>query len=201
MAVAQPVHVVEDIEALQVLGHPLRVRILEALRQPGSAATVAREVGETRQKVNYHLKELERVGLVTPVGERRSGNFMETLYQAVARSFLVSPQVAWSDRRRVDALRAQHSLERLVMVGGQLQRDAISLLDRAAFDGEQIASTAVEVDVHFADEKDRAAFLDEYLNTVQALCDRYGSRDGMPYRVVLAAHPMNDATTEGSDEL
>src|SRR5262249_60030208 len=25
--VAQPVHVVEDIEALQVLGHPLRVRI------------------------------------------------------------------------------------------------------------------------------------------------------------------------------
>src|SRR5437879_10217550 len=34
---------------------------------------------------------------------------------------------------------------------------AISLLDRAAFDGEQIASAAVEADVHFADEKDRAA--------------------------------------------
>ncbi len=123
------------------------------------------------------------------MGERRSGNFIETLYQAAARSFLVSPAVAWSDPRRVDALRQQHSLERLVMVGAQLQRDAISLLDRAAFDGEQIASAAVEVDVHFADEKDRAAFLDEYLKTVQELCDRYGSRDGLPYRVVLAAHP------------
>jgi DNA-binding transcriptional ArsR family regulator len=184
--------VVEDIEALQVLGHPLRVRILEALREPGSAATVAREVGDTRQKVNYHLKELERVGLVTPVGERRAGNFIETLYQAAGRSFLVSPQVAWSDPRRVDALREQHSLDRLVMVGAQLQRDAISLLDRAAFDGEQIASAAVEVDVHFADEKDRAAFLDEYLKTVQELCDRYGSRDGLPYRVVLAAHPASE---------
>src|SRR5262249_35960352 len=43
-AVAQPVHVVDDLEALQVLGHPLRVRILEQLREPGSAATVAREV-------------------------------------------------------------------------------------------------------------------------------------------------------------
>jgi DNA-binding transcriptional ArsR family regulator len=187
--VAQPVHVVEDIEALQVLGHPLRVRILEALREPGSAATVAREVGETRQKINYHLKELERVRLVEPVGERRSGNFIETLYEAAGRSFLVSPQVAWSDPRRLDTLRQQHSLENLVMVGAQLQRDAISLLDRAAFDGEEIASAAVEADVHFADEKDRAAFLDEYLAAVQKLCDRYGGREGLPYRVVLAAHP------------
>jgi DNA-binding transcriptional ArsR family regulator len=187
--VAQPVHVVEDIEALQVLGNPLRVRILELLREPGSAATVAREVGETRQKVNYHLKELERVGLVAPAGERRAGNFIETLYQAVGRSFLISPRVAWSDRRRVDALRQQHSLENLVMVGARLQQDAITLLDRAAFDGEQIASAAVEADVHFADEQDRAAFLEEYLAAVQELCDRYGARDGLPYRVALAAHP------------
>jgi len=190
--VAQPVHVVDDLEALQVLGHPLRVRILERLREPGSAATVAREVGETRQKVNYHLKELERVGLVAPIGERRAGNFIETLYEAAGRSFLVAPSVAWSDRRRVDALRQQHSLENLVMVGAQLQRDAISLLDRAAFDGEAIASAAVEADVHFADERDRGEFLEEYLATVQKLCDRYGARDGLPYRIVLAAHPSSD---------
>ncbi|HMF84084.1 MAG TPA: helix-turn-helix domain-containing protein [Acidimicrobiia bacterium] len=189
---AQPVHVVDDLEALQVLGHPLRVRILERLREPGSAATVAREVGETRQKVNYHLKELERVGLVAPIGERRAGNFIETLYEAAGRSFLVAPSVAWSDRRRVDALRQQHSLENLVMVGAQLQRDAISLLDRAAFDGEAIASAAVEADVHFADERDRGEFLEEYLATVQKLCDRYGARDGLPYRIVLAAHPSSD---------
>ncbi len=189
---AQPVHVVEDIEALQVLGNPLRVRILDLLREPGSAATIAREVGETRQKVNYHLKELERVGLVEPAGERRAGNFIETLYQAVGRSFLVSPRVAWSDPRRVDALRQQHSLENLVMVGARLQQDAITLLDRAAFDGEEIASAAVEADVHFADEQDRAAFLEEYLAAVQELCDRHGARDGLPYRVVLAAHPVSE---------
>ena len=192
---AQPVHVVEDIEALQVLGNPLRVRVLDLLREPGSAATIAREVGETRQKVNYHLKELERVGLVETAGERRAGNFIETLYQAVGRSFLVSPRVAWSDPRRVDALRQQHSLENLVIVGARLQQDAITLLDRAAFDGEEIASAAVEADVHFADEQDRAAFLEEYLKSVQELCDRYGARDGLPYRVVLAAHPS--ANTQG----
>ena len=197
---SQAVHVVEDVEALQVLGHPLRVQILEALREPGSAATVARQVGQTRQKVNYHLKELERAGLVEAVGERRSGNFIETLYEAVARSFLISPRVAWSDPRRVDALRQQASLERLVMVGGQLERDAIALLDRAAFDGEQIASAAVEVDVHFADERDRTAFLDDYLSAVRALSNRYGSSTGLPYRVVMAAHPAIGQETEASDE-
>jgi DNA-binding transcriptional ArsR family regulator len=194
--VAQPVHVVEDVEALQVLGHPLRVRILDLLREPGSAATVARQVGETRQKVNYHLKELERVGLVAPVGERRAGNFIETLYEAAGRSFLVSPRVAWADPRRVETLRQQHSLENLVMVGAQLQRDAISLLDRAAFDGEEIASAAVEADVHFADEHDRAEFLEEYLAAVQKLCDRYAARDGLRYRLVLAAHPAFEMQTD-----
>lgn len=193
---AERVHVVDDLEMLQVLGHPLRVQILGALREPASAATVARHVGQSRQKVNYHLKELERAGLVVPVEERRIGNFIETLFQSVARSFVVSPQVAWSDPRRVEALRQQHSLERLVMVGEQVQRDAAALLDRAAFDGEQIASAAVEADVRFADERDRAAFLEDYLEAIQKLCDRYGARDGIAYKVVVAAYPASDMNTE-----
>lgn len=196
---APRVHVLHDIDSLQVLCHPLRVQILEALREPGSAATVARAIGESRQRVNYHLKELERAGLVEPVGERRSGNFIETMYRAVAGSFVVSPEVAWSDPRRVEALRQQHSLEKLVNVGDRLQRDAVALLDRAAFDGEQIASAAVEADVHFADERDRAAFLEEYLDAVGTLCDRYASRAGLPYRVVLAAHPVADTARSKED--
>ena len=190
------VHVVEDVEALSVLGHPLRVRILELLREPASAATVARRVDQSRQKVNYHLKELERAGLVVPVEERRTGNFIETLYRSVARSIVVSPQVAWSDPRRLEALRQQHSLERLVLVGEQVQRDAVALLDRAAFDGELIASAAVEADVHFADEQDRAAFLEEYLTAIQELCARYGARDGLPYKVVVIAYPSSNTVPE-----
>ncbi|HEX6312495.1 MAG TPA: helix-turn-helix domain-containing protein [Acidimicrobiia bacterium] len=196
------VHVVDDIDSLQSLCHPLRVRILEALREAASAAAVARGVGESRQRVNYHLKELERAGLVEPVGERRTGNFVEMLYRSVAESFVVSPQVAWSDPRRVEALRHQHSLEKLVTVGERLQRDAVSLLDRAAFDAEEIASATVEADVHFADERARAAFLAEYLETLTALCERYGSPAGEPYRLVLAVHPAaaDDETEESSDD-
>ena len=53
--------------------HPMRLRILDALREPGSASTVARELGLARQKVNYHLRALEAHGLAKVAGERRWG--------------------------------------------------------------------------------------------------------------------------------
>ena len=183
------VRLVDDAEGLQALAHPVRVQVLEALREPASAADAARRVGHPRQNVNYHVKELERAGLVRRVGERRKGNFIEGLYQAVASTFVVSPRAAWGDQRRFDAMRDQFALERLVHLGERLERDAAVLLDRAAFDGEQIASVAVEADVHFASEDDRAAFLEEYLDAVTPLFRKYGKRGGAPYRVSLAAYP------------
>ncbi len=186
------VRTLDDLEALQVLGHPLRVQILEALREPASAAAVARRIGVARQKVNYHLKELERVGLVRPTGERRAGNFIETLYQAVARSFVVSPSVAWHDPKRFEALKAQHSLSTLILLGERLQRDAAALLDRAAFDGEEIASASVAAEARFPSENERAAFLEHYVLAVQKLLERYGDKAGEPYRIVLAAYPETE---------
>lgn len=190
------VRVLNDPETLSVLGHPLRVRILDALREPGSAATLARRTGHPRQKLNYHLKELERAGLVERVGERRVGNLVESMYRAVARSFLVSPEVAWSDPRRMEALQQQHSLQTLVVLGERLQRDAAVLLDRAAFDGEEIASASVEAEARFASEEEREAFLDEYLKATAELLKKYGQKKGAAYRILLAAYPE----TEGGQE-
>ena len=186
------VHVVDDAESLQALAHPVRLRVLEALREPASAATAARAVDQPRQNVNYHLKELERAGLVEKVGERRKGNFIEALYRAVAPTIVVSPRAAWSHPRRLDALREQLSLENLVVLGERLGRDAAVLLDRAAFDGEEIASAAVEAEVRFASEATRAQFMEEYLRAVGPLLRKYGSRRGQRYRVALAAYPDPD---------
>jgi DNA-binding transcriptional ArsR family regulator len=185
----KPVTTIEDVSTTQVLAHPLRLRILGVLRRPASAAAVARALGEPRQKVNYHLKELERAELVRLVGERRTGNFIESIYEASARSFVVSPRVAWPDEQRAEALAAQVSLENLVQLGERMQRDSAELLDRAAFDGEQIASAAVEAEVHFATEQQRSEFLNDYLRAVGPLLTRYGATDGDGYRVVLAVYP------------
>jgi len=180
---------VRDTDTLQALSHPTRVQMLEALREPASAADIARRIGQPRQRINHHLHALEQAGLVERVGEERTGNFVATKYRAVARSFVVSPSVAWSDPRRLETMRSQHSLETLVLLGERLQSDAAALLDRAAFDGAQIASAAVTAETRFASEEDRAAFLNEYVAAVAKLTDKYAARQGQAYRVVLAAYP------------
>jgi DNA-binding transcriptional ArsR family regulator len=176
-------------EAFVLLAHPLRVQILDALHEPDSAAGLARRIGATRQKVNYHLRELERAGLVEHAGERRAGNLMETLYRGVARSFLVPPRLTWTDPGRMQALQEQHSLERLVLAGERVQREAAVLLDRAAFDGDDIASLAVEAEVRLGNEAERAAFLEAYLEAIRPLLTKYGRKRGVAYRVTIAAYP------------
>ena len=171
------------------LSHPTRIALLDLLREPQSASGAARALGQPRQRVNHHLKALEDARLVVQVETRQQRGFVETLYRSVAGTVLVSPRVAWSGSRRATALRSQHALETLVLAGERLQRDAVALLDRAAFDGEEVASAGVTTEIRFATEADRAAFMREHLEHLKALVDQYASRSGDAYRVVLAIHP------------
>jgi DNA-binding transcriptional ArsR family regulator len=86
------VTVIEDPEAAAVSLDPVRARLLaELAAEPASAAMLAGKVGLPRQKVNYHLKALERHGLVELVEERRKGNVNERLMRATATSYVISP--------------------------------------------------------------------------------------------------------------
>jgi DNA-binding transcriptional ArsR family regulator len=183
------VRTLRDVDALRALCHPTRIALLELLREPASAASIGRRLGQPRQRVNYHLKALHDAGLVEKVGTQRQGNFVESLYRATARSYVVSPEVAWADPRRLAALRRDQSLETLVALGARLQHDAAALLDGAAFEDEAIASAAVSAETHFAGERERAAFMREYLEATRKLVEKYGGPVGSPYRVVLAVHP------------
>ena len=61
------------------------------LAEPASATMLAARVGLARQKVNYHLRALERHGLVELVEERRKGNCTERVLRATAASYVISP--------------------------------------------------------------------------------------------------------------
>lgn len=161
-----------------------------------SAAAAARRLGQPRQRVNHHLKALEAAGLIEEVGKRQQGNFTETLYRACAQSFIVAPDATWAGPRRLAALRKQHALRTLVQAGERLQRDAIGLLDQAAFEEREIPSATVTAELRFATEADRAAFFDDYVRTLRTLVERYESKRGAPYRVVMAVHPRTDVQEE-----
>jgi DNA-binding transcriptional ArsR family regulator len=179
---------VGEPKAVQALAHPLRIRILESLRGAESAAGVARAIGAGRQNVNYHMRELERAGLVRGAGERRTGNFIEQLYEPVAHTLLVSPRLAWGTERRA-ALQDQVSLEQLIELGERIQTDAAGLLDRATFDGLEVSSASVVAEVRFAGPDERSAFMTQYLEALGPLLRKYGAVDGAPYRVALTVYP------------
>jgi hypothetical protein len=130
------------------------------------------------------------------VGERRVGNFVESVYRAVARTFLISPEVAWAGDQRAETLRSHHSLQTLVRLGERLQHDAAALLDRAAFDDEQVPSASVVAEARFATEQDREAFFTEYVQATAGLLERYGNKQGAPYRVLLAAYPDTERSEQ-----
>jgi DNA-binding transcriptional ArsR family regulator len=185
--------VLDDFATIGAATHPVRAAILEALREPATAAAVARVVGHSRQNVAYHVRELEKAGLVRLVDSQRNGNFVERRYEAVATTFLVSPRSTWGDGSpRTAALADQLSLAELHGTAERIQHDCAALLDRAAFDGERVASASVLTELHLPDEEARAAFLREYVDVVRALARQHGATTGSLYRVLLAAYPDPD---------
>ena len=83
--------VIEDPATAESLLDPVRTRLLEALAEPASATMLASRVGLPRQLVNYHLRTLERHGLVELEAERRKGNVTERIMRASAGSYVISP--------------------------------------------------------------------------------------------------------------
>src|SRR4029079_11300369 len=91
MGEAVALEVIRGAATADLLLQPTRRLVLENLGQPRSAAGLARLLGLPRQKLNYHLRELEREGLAECVEERRKGNCTERLLRATARPLAVRP--------------------------------------------------------------------------------------------------------------
>ncbi len=86
------VYVLETIEQMRALSDALRLRIVHLLaRQQMTVTQVGAELGIAVGKAHYHVRELERVGLVRLVETREKGGVLEKYYRAVARDFSVPP--------------------------------------------------------------------------------------------------------------
>ena len=133
------------------LMQPERLRLLEALGEPDSAAGLARRFALPRQRLNYHLKELERVGLLEFVEERRKGNCVERMVRATARAYAISPEIlgalGHTRERAADRLSATY----LVAVASRAIKEIAGLLTRAAAAGKRVATLTLDTEIRFAD--------------------------------------------------
>jgi DNA-binding transcriptional ArsR family regulator len=187
------VTVIEDPETAAVSLDPIRARLLAELAAgPASAAMLAGQVGLPRQKVNYHLKALERHGLVELAGERRKGNVTERLMRATAASYVISPLALAAVQPDPDRFRDQLSARWLLALGARLVRDVGALITGATKARKRLATYALDGEVRFSSAADRAAFVQELTAGVTALIRKYdapGAEGGRAHRIVVAVHP------------
>ncbi|GIF22312.1 DNA-binding transcriptional ArsR family regulator [Actinoplanes tereljensis] len=191
------VAVIEDPAAAEVSLDPIRSRLLAELVSPGSATMLAGRVGLPRQKVNYHLRQLEQHGLIELVEERRKGNVTERMLRATAASFVISPAalsaVAPDPGRAPDRLSARW----LLALAARLVRDVGSLITGGAQAKQRVATFALDGEVRFASPAERAAFAEELAGAVTHLVSKYHSPEGRKHRLVVAVHPALDSQVEG----
>lgn len=112
------------VEALTALGHPLRARLFNLLSVYGAATAtdLGKRIGESSGSTSYHLRQLEKYGLVTEDTER--GTARERYWQRVPGPLeLGSPEIAATPAGQSAVQMAQSALNG---VEEQLVRDFIN---------------------------------------------------------------------------
>lgn len=182
-------YLVESPEQAMALLNPLRAEILSRLAEPASAAEVARAINEIPQRVNYHLKALEKVGLVRRVGSRQVRNLVEVLYLAIARTYVLSEGLNWAGNT-VQQIKDQGALSHLVTTAERIKRDALLLMERSDQE-EDIPSATLDTSVRLASAEQRSAFVEEYVQLVNELVKKYqhSATGAETYQVILAVYP------------
>ncbi|MEV5980386.1 helix-turn-helix domain-containing protein [Streptomyces sp. NPDC052114] len=195
------VSVIEDPAVAAVSLDPTRARLLaELVAGPASAAMLAGRVGLPRQKVNYHLRTLERHGLVELAGERRRGQVTERVMRAVAASYVISPAALAAVQPDPGRARDPWSAPWLLAVAARLVRDVGTLVGEAPRARRRLGTFALDGEVRFASAADRAAFVRELAEAVGGLVRRYGAAGGeagRTHRLVMAVHPSLVTTSRG----
>ncbi len=92
MADIPETYTLETLEQLRAIADDLRVRILHQLeRQAMTVTQLAELLDEVPSRLHYHVRELEKVGLLKLVETREKGGILEKYYRAVAKS-IIAPE-------------------------------------------------------------------------------------------------------------
>jgi DNA-binding transcriptional ArsR family regulator len=172
----------ERLEQAETLLKPQRVEVLRQLAEPRTCAEVAAALGQTPQRVYYHVRRLVEAGLVELVSERRVRGITEGTYQAGARSYWLSPGLV--GRLGLRRTRDELSLGYLLDLMEEVQAE-VAALDRSA---PELPSIGVSGEIRVRPQ-DRQAFFDDLRNTLQDLFTRYGGAEGDAFKLAVACYP------------
>ncbi|MDQ0616971.1 DNA-binding transcriptional ArsR family regulator [Arthrobacter globiformis] len=100
--------------------------------------------------MNYHLKALERHGLVELVEERRKGNVTERVLRASAASYLISPVALQSVAPDPHRFADRFSAFWLLALAGRMVQEMGKLIAGVAAARQKLATFAIDGEIHLS---------------------------------------------------
>ncbi|MGH7717620.1 MAG: helix-turn-helix domain-containing protein [Gemmatimonadaceae bacterium] len=190
---------VDDGRRAAVLMHPMRLRILQLAGAPASAADIAGRLGQPRQKVNYHVRELARARFLRRAGTRRKRNMIEQRYVATARAYVIDPGVLGplgaDPRQMSDALSAGY----LMGLASLAQAEVAQASRDAAAQKKRLSTLGIHSELRFESAAQRAEFTRALEAAVLDVVATHASPSrlpdgrpgsGRPYRLVAGCYPI-----------
>jgi predicted transcriptional regulator len=190
----EAVGTVDQPRAARLLLHPLRRRIVDLAKEPAGASGMARVLGLPRQKVNYHLSQLARAGVLRHVGKVQRRGLFEQLYQASARMYVLSPRVLGPLAAEAGRIGDAYSASYLMALTSQLQSELGRAQSEARKQGKRLATLSVNTEFRFESAEQQRKFAEGLMKAVAELVGRHtapaGSGRGRPYRLVIGSYPI-----------
>jgi DNA-binding transcriptional ArsR family regulator len=132
------VYPLENIEQMRAMADDLRLRVLQLLgHAPMTVTEIGKQLGVPANKTHYHVRELERVGLLRLVETREKGGVLEKYYRAVARDFTIPSALlrgagadeglALTDEIAQSILRGLHRAAHIALQQPDDARDSLSV--------------------------------------------------------------------------
>lgn len=179
-------------DAFTALGKPGRRRILEALASsPDSASGLAGRLGDSRQRINYHVRQLEAAGLVELAEERPRRGLTEKIYRPAARRFALDPGILGS----LDAGEAIEEGDRwaasyAIALASRATREIAELRTKAATREKRLAVASMDTTVRLKNPKAMERFIDDLARSIAEVVDRHDDPDtgARPFRVTACAY-------------
>lgn len=195
---ATDVRILSDLDGALALRDPDRRRLVEALReQPDSASGLARRLGDSRQRLNHHLRTLEAAGVVELQEERRKGNCVERVLRVVAHRFLLDPSMVEGLPDDPKEVGDRFGATYLIALAARAIRELADLRVKAELQRRRLATVSLDGRVELATPEAMQAFLDDLTDAVREVVERHhapGSHS-RPFRVLAGAWP---APAEGA---
>lgn len=176
-----------ESQELSAMASPFRQQLLETLTTPESASGLARRYEMSRQRIGYHMRDLERAGCIEITGERQHRGLKEKLYRTKPMAFAYAPP---SDDRL--QRRDRFSWAALVDLVARTLWDLMSLRRRADAKGKRLATLAIEADLYFETPEQRKAFTESLIDAVEHVVrdhEQPKSKKARAFRLIIGAFP------------